>query len=166
VEAIPPDGARLEKGGAKVLCRGRKFRHVELLSRDVEGSISAARTALVRPAHAPSCAGPHGRLRRRDFSLNAIAISLNPASRGLLLDPTTASPTSNTVSPRTFDSQLHQSACAAAPCAEWRLGWFQAGVANTGMVQSRHRARIAADDNSGRLRRKRCAASAARSART
>jgi tRNA nucleotidyltransferase/poly(A) polymerase len=82
----------LEKGGAKVLAEDEKVRHVELLfAGDVEGSISAARDEhYVRPGTRPELRWSTimEDLRRRDFSLNAIAISLNPASRGLLLDPT------------------------------------------------------------------------------
>ena len=82
----------LEKGGAKILHEDEKFRHVELLfAGDCEGSISAARDDhYVRPGTRPQIRWSTimEDLRRRDFSLNAIAISLNPASRGLLLDPT------------------------------------------------------------------------------
>jgi tRNA nucleotidyltransferase (CCA-adding enzyme) len=82
----------LEKGGAKVLSEDDKLRHVEILfANDVEGSISAARDDhYVRPGTKPEIRWSTimEDLRRRDFSLNAIAISLNPASRGLLLDPT------------------------------------------------------------------------------
>src|SRR5438552_3645558 len=82
----------LEKGGAKILHEDEKFRHVELLfAGDCEGSISAARDDhYVRPGTRPEIRWSTimEDLRRRDFSLNAIAISLNPASRGLLLDPT------------------------------------------------------------------------------
>src|SRR5882762_6486913 len=93
VEGNPSKMAReLEKGGAKVLSEDEKFRHVELLfAGDVEGSISAARDDhYVRPGTRPEIRWSTimEDLRRRDFSLNAIAISLNPASRGLLLDPT------------------------------------------------------------------------------
>jgi tRNA nucleotidyltransferase/poly(A) polymerase len=93
VEGNPSKMAReLEKGGAKVLSEDEKFRHVELLfAGDVEGSISAARDEhYVRPGTRPEIRWSTimEDLRRRDFSLNAIAISLNPASRGLLLDPT------------------------------------------------------------------------------
>lgn len=93
VEGNPSKMAReLEKGGAKVLAEDEKFRHVELLfAGDVEGSISAARDEhYVRPGTRPELRWSTimEDLRRRDFSLNAIAISLNPASRGLLLDPT------------------------------------------------------------------------------
>jgi tRNA nucleotidyltransferase (CCA-adding enzyme) len=82
----------LEKGGAKILYDDEKLRQVELLfAGDCDGSISAARDDhYVRPGTRPEIRWSTimEDLRRRDFSLNAIAISLNPASRGLLLDPT------------------------------------------------------------------------------
>jgi tRNA nucleotidyltransferase (CCA-adding enzyme) len=93
VEGNPSKIAReLEKGGAKVLSEDEKLRHVEILfAGEVEGSIGAARDEYyVRPGTRPEIRWSTimEDLRRRDFSLNAIAISLNPASRGLLLDPT------------------------------------------------------------------------------
>src|SRR5438309_4628021 len=93
VEGNPTKIAReLEKGGAKILFEDEKLRHIEVLfGGDVEGSISGARDDhYVRPGTRPEIRWSTimEDLRRRDFSLNAIAISLNPASRGLLLDPT------------------------------------------------------------------------------
>jgi tRNA nucleotidyltransferase (CCA-adding enzyme) len=93
VEGNPSKMAReLEKGGAKILDEDEKLRHIEVLfAGDVEGSISAARDDhYVRPGTRPEVRWSTimEDLRRRDFSLNSIAISLNPASRGLLLDPT------------------------------------------------------------------------------
>jgi tRNA nucleotidyltransferase/poly(A) polymerase len=82
----------LEKGGARVLWEGEKLRHYELmLVGEVDGSLSAAREDVYdSPGAKPDYrfAGISEDLRRRDFSANAIAISLNPQSRGLLLDPT------------------------------------------------------------------------------
>jgi len=93
VEGNPSRIAReLEKGGAKVLHEDEKLRHIEILfAGDCEGSVSGARDDhYVRPGTRPEIRWSTimEDLRRRDFSLNAIAISLNPASRGLLLDPT------------------------------------------------------------------------------
>ena len=93
VEGNPSKIAReLEKGGAKILSEDEKLRHIEVLfAGDVEGSISGARDDhYVRPGTRPEIRWSTimEDLRRRDFSLNSIAISLNPASRGLLLDPT------------------------------------------------------------------------------
>src|ERR1700682_1186098 len=93
VEGNPAKLAReLEKGGAKILGEDEKLRHIDVLfAGDSEGSISAARDDhYVRPGPLPETRWSTimEDLRRRDFSLNAIAISLNPASRGLLLDPT------------------------------------------------------------------------------
>src|SRR6201998_3416504 len=93
VEGNPSKMAHeLEKGGAKILSEDAKLRHVDLLfAGECEGSISAARDDhYVRPGTRPEVRWSTimEDLRRRDFSLNSIAISLNPASRGLLLDPT------------------------------------------------------------------------------
>src|SRR5256714_1188386 len=93
LEGNPAKMAReLEKGGAKILLEDEKLRHIEVLfAGDVEGSISAARDDhYMRPGTRPEVRWSTimEDLRRRDFSLNSIAISLNSASRGLLLDPT------------------------------------------------------------------------------
>ncbi len=93
VEGNPARVAReLEKGGARITWESERLRHHELLfAGDVEGSISAARDDVYHhPGAKPEYhfTGIMEDLRRRDFSVNAIAISLNAQSRGLLLDPT------------------------------------------------------------------------------
>src|SRR5258707_7749508 len=93
VEGNPAKIAReLEKGGAKVLHEDEKTRQIEILfASEGEGSISGARDDhYVRPGTRPEIRWSTimEDLRRRGFSLNAIGVSVNPASRGLLLDPT------------------------------------------------------------------------------
>jgi tRNA nucleotidyltransferase (CCA-adding enzyme) len=82
----------LEKGGARVIWETEKLRHYDIVfSGEADGSISAARDDVYeRPGAKPEYrfSGIMEDLRRRDFSINAIAISLNAQSRGLLLDPT------------------------------------------------------------------------------
>ena len=82
----------LEKGGARVLNEDERLRSYQLVfAGDADGSISAARDEVYeRPGAKPELrfASIIEDLRRRDVSMNAIAISLNPNSRGLLLDPT------------------------------------------------------------------------------
>src|ERR1700722_15983825 len=82
----------LEKGGAKIISEDDSLRCAELLmAGDADVSISAAREEVyARPGTKPEIrfSTIMEDLRRRDFSINAIAISLNANSRGLLLDPT------------------------------------------------------------------------------
>jgi tRNA nucleotidyltransferase (CCA-adding enzyme) len=84
--------AELEKGGARVVFENERLRHYEVIfAGDVDGSISAARDDYYeRPGTKPEqrFSSIMEDLRRRDFSINAVAISLNTQSRGLLLDPT------------------------------------------------------------------------------
>lgn len=92
VEGNPSKMVReLEKGGAKVVWESEKIRHHEMIfAGDVDGSISGAREDYYeRPGVKPEYrfSGVTEDLRRRDFGINAIAISLNAQSRGLLLDP-------------------------------------------------------------------------------
>jgi len=82
----------LEKGGARVTADDEDLRHYEMIfAGDVDGSIAGARDDVYdRPGAKPThrFSGIAEDLRRRDFSINAIALSLNAQSRGLLLDPT------------------------------------------------------------------------------
>lgn len=93
LEGNPTRLAReLEKGGARVFSEDERLRHIEVVfSGEAPGSLAAARDDVyTRPGTKPEIRWSTimEDLRRRDFSLNAIAISLNPNSRGLLLDPT------------------------------------------------------------------------------
>jgi len=93
IEGNPSRIAReLEKGGAHIISENEHIRHVELiLAGDVDASLAASREDIyAHPGNKPEIrfSTVMEDLRRRDFSVNAIAISLNANSRGLLLDPT------------------------------------------------------------------------------
>jgi tRNA nucleotidyltransferase (CCA-adding enzyme) len=93
IEGNPLRIAReLEKGGAQLISENETLRHIELvLAGDVDVSLAAAREDVyAHPGNKPEVrfSTIMEDLRRRDFSVNAIAISLNANSRGLLLDPT------------------------------------------------------------------------------
>jgi tRNA nucleotidyltransferase (CCA-adding enzyme) len=92
VEGNPVKMVReLEKGGASVVWESEKLRHHEVVfAGDVDGSLSAAREDhYERPGVKPEYrfSSIMEDLKRRDIGINAIAISLNTQSRGLLLDP-------------------------------------------------------------------------------
>jgi tRNA nucleotidyltransferase (CCA-adding enzyme) len=80
-----------EKSGAEILAIDDSRKGVELLfPGNVTVSISMARQEkYLKPASKPQVqpATIHEDLRGRDFTINAIALSLGKASRGLLLDP-------------------------------------------------------------------------------
>jgi tRNA nucleotidyltransferase (CCA-adding enzyme) len=81
-----------QKGKAEIITLDESRRCAELrFPGDVTVSISAARQEkYAKPGAKPQIepATIHEDLRGRDFTVNAIALSLGKASRGLLLDPT------------------------------------------------------------------------------
>jgi tRNA nucleotidyltransferase (CCA-adding enzyme) len=81
-----------QKAGAEVLSIDETKKSVELLfPGNVSGSVSMARhERYAKPGGKPQVQPStiHEDLRGRDFTVNAIALSLGKASRGLLLDPT------------------------------------------------------------------------------
>jgi tRNA nucleotidyltransferase (CCA-adding enzyme) len=81
----------LEKAGAAIQGADENLRSMYvLLPGNVRAEISMARSERYdKPGKPPeiSSATIHEDLRRRDFTINAMALSLNPGSRGLLLDP-------------------------------------------------------------------------------
>jgi tRNA nucleotidyltransferase/poly(A) polymerase len=80
-----------KKSGAKILSEddNRKLAHLAFPS-GVHATLGMARQEKYsKPGSKPTVrpATIHEDLRGRDFTINSIALSLNPASRGLLLDP-------------------------------------------------------------------------------
>src|SRR5213080_2597885 len=81
----------LERAGAVISAADEDLKTVYLrLPGSVRAEISMARTEQYDKAGKPPSISPATiieDLRRRDFTINAMALSLNPGSRGLLMDP-------------------------------------------------------------------------------
>src|ERR1700693_2832872 len=81
----------LEKAGAKITAVEEDNRTIFLsLPGNARAEVSMARTERFEKTGKPPIVMPatiHEDLRRRDFTVNAMALSLNEGSRGLLLDP-------------------------------------------------------------------------------
>src|SRR6202007_247523 len=81
----------LEKNGAKITAVEEDIRTIFIaLPGNARAEISMARTEHHKKTGNPPTGTPatiHEDLRRRDFTVNAMALSLNEGSRGLLLDP-------------------------------------------------------------------------------
>ena len=81
----------LEKAGAVIEGTDENVKTVfVLLPGNLRGEITSARNEVYdKPGKPPEMtpATINEDVRRRDFSMNAMALSLNPGSRGLLLDP-------------------------------------------------------------------------------
>ena len=80
-----------EKAGAKIAAVEEDIRTIFLtLPGNARAEVSMARTERFEKTGKPPLVMPatiHEDLRRRDFTINAMALSLNEGSRGLLLDP-------------------------------------------------------------------------------
>src|SRR5882757_4497374 len=81
----------LEKAGAKIAAIEEEPRTLYIsLPGNARAEISMARAEKYEKTGKPPIISPttiHEDLRRRDFTVNAMALSLNEGSRGLLLDP-------------------------------------------------------------------------------